>query len=111
DLCMKMLAIEPSARPTGAAIASALGLEAAELRPASTSVPAQVFVGREQERAALDESATLAATHPRMHLVIGESGIGKSELVARFVRSLADADPTALALAGRCYERESVPFK
>jgi len=111
DLCMELLAIEPSARPTGAKIARRLGLDATELRPASTSVPPQIFVGREQECAALDESAATARTQPRMHLVIGESGIGKSELVARFVRSVADADPTTLALAGRCYERESVPFK
>ncbi len=111
DLCMELLAIEPSARPTGATIARRLGVDAPGVRRSSTSVPAQVFVGRERERAALDASATLARTTPRIHLVVGESGIGKSELVARFVRSVAAADPTAMVLAGRCYERESVPFK
>jgi tetratricopeptide (TPR) repeat protein len=74
-------------------------------------VPREVFVGRETERAALDASAVLARTAPRLHLVVGESGIGKSQLVARFVRELAAGDDSVMALAGRCYERESVPFK
>jgi eukaryotic-like serine/threonine-protein kinase len=111
DLCMELLAIEPSARPSGSAIARKLGVDAPGARRSSTSVPAQVFVGRERERAALDASAAVARERPRIHLVIGESGIGKSELVARFVRSLSAEDPGALILAGRCYERESVPFK
>lgn len=111
DLCMELLAIEPSARPTGAAIARRLGVEAPGARSSSTPVPGQVFIGRESERAALDASAAIARTQPRIHLVIGESGIGKSELVARFVRSFAADDPNAKVLTGRCYERESVPFK
>ncbi|MCA9716411.1 MAG: AAA family ATPase [Myxococcales bacterium] len=43
--------------------------------------------------------------------LVGESGIGKSELVARFVGGAAVAAASAVVLAGRCYERESVPYK
>jgi hypothetical protein len=41
----------------------------------------------------------------------GESGVGKSSLVRHFVDTLADDEPDLIVLAGRCYERESVPFK
>jgi hypothetical protein len=43
-------------------------------------------------------------------LVHGASGIGKSTLVNRFIEAVAEQDE-ATVLQGRCYERESVPFK
>jgi hypothetical protein len=111
DLCMALLAIEPTARPTGAAIAKRLGIEHSNVPRTSTPMAPAVFVGRARERAELQASATAARTKARVHLVVGESGIGKSELVARFVRELAADDPEVMLLGGRCYERESVPFK
>jgi tetratricopeptide (TPR) repeat protein len=110
-LCMELLAIEPTARPKGKAIAKQLGIDLHKARGTSTPVHLSVFVGRDRERVALEESAAIARTQPRVHLVIGESGIGKSELVARFTRALASEEPEAVILAGRCYERESVPYK
>jgi RsiW-degrading membrane proteinase PrsW (M82 family) len=44
-------------------------------------------------------------------LVHGESGVGKSSLTRRFVELVAEDDPSTLVLAGRCYEREAVPYK
>jgi len=41
----------------------------------------------------------------------GESGIGKTHLVREFSEDLARSHPAVLMLFGRCYERESVPFK
>lgn len=110
-LCMELLAIEPTARPKGKAIARQLGIDLVKARGTSTPINLSVFVGRDRERVALEESAAIARTQPRVHLVIGESGIGKSELVARFTRALSAAEPDAVILAGRCYERESVPYK
>jgi eukaryotic-like serine/threonine-protein kinase len=109
-LCRDLLEIDPAARPGGAEVAGRLGLTIASERESRPSAPSisGVFVGRAGELAALAAAAELAVDRPIVHLVVGESGIGKSELVARFTR---DLDGGALTLAGRCYERESVPYK
>ena len=44
-----------------------------------------------------------------MVLVNGPSGVGKTAMVRRFLTQAAAA--RAVVLTGRCYERESVPFK
>ncbi|MGO9712934.1 MAG: ATP-binding protein, partial [Polyangiaceae bacterium] len=44
-------------------------------------------------------------------LLEGESGVGKSCIVKRFVDQLAAGEPELIVLQGRCYERESVPYK
>ncbi|HTJ41134.1 MAG TPA: serine/threonine-protein kinase, partial [Kofleriaceae bacterium] len=112
DLCMELLAIEPTDRPKGSAIARSLGIELGDGAPTtSTPMTSPVFVGRDRELAALEAAAERARSSARVHLVVGESGIGKSELVARFARALAEREPDALILSGRCYERESVPYK
>src|SRR5262249_49799591 len=53
--------------------------------------------------------ATLRGT-PVVLFVSGESGMGKSALCEAFADELR-ADGRATVLAGRCYERENVPFK
>lgn len=68
------------------------------------------FVGREGElRALRDALAGVRGKGPRLVRVLGGSGIGKSALIRRFVEE-AEAHG-AVVLAGRCYEREAVPFK
>src|SRR5690606_3613880 len=67
------------------------------------------LVGRERElrelQAALDALETSGAVVVRVR---GESGVGKSALVRHFCASLG---PGAVALQGRCFERESVSYK
>ncbi|HSN30547.1 MAG TPA: protein kinase, partial [Kofleriaceae bacterium] len=111
ELCSQLLAIEPASRPTANAIARKLALDLGAAARTSTPIVTPVFVGRERELEALAASAEAARTQPRVHLVVGESGIGKSELVARFVRDLTTRDPSTLVFGGRCYERETVPYK
>lgn len=76
----------------------------------SDSAARRTFVGRAEERhraiAAFDAAAAGGAGIVR---ICGPSGVGKSAL-SRELRSHAVAGG-ALALHGRCYERESVPFK
>ena len=110
DLCMALLHHDPTQRPTGDELLSRLRCQP---RIAVPEVPRQArcFVGREGQLSALDEA--LAATEenkPVVSLVEGPSGIGKTTLVRHFVADMAERD-RAVVLTGRCYERESVPFK
>jgi hypothetical protein len=108
-LCMELLRFDPARRPTGADVLARLG--AGPVPAPRGSSPAPSFVGRAAElttlRAAFDDSRAHAAVTV---LVAGESGVGKSALVRRFAEQTA-ADTGAIVLAGRCYERETVPYK
>jgi len=81
------------------------------LAAASSHQPRR-FVGREEELARLHRLFELSMDGTReiarAALVRGESGLGKSSLVHRF---LSDIEGRALVLSGTCYERETVPFK
>ncbi len=70
------------------------------------------FVGRVAElgalRGAFDRTLDRRAVNV---LVTGEAGIGKTELVQRFLTDLEGAHPGVVILRGRCFERESVPYK
>jgi len=104
-LCSDLLAIDPAARPSGAAILRRL--DAAPGEPARTP-----FVGRAAELAALDATLREVIAGGAVTACIeGESGIGKSALVRRFVAGLEGRADRPLVLAGRCHPRETVPFK
>jgi serine/threonine protein kinase len=108
-LCMQLLRRDPRERPTGLEVLRRLGaVDVLEER--STSTP--IFVGRRREL------ETLEATYREMQrgkamsvLVHGESGMGKSAIVRQFTNLLGNEKRRPLVLAGRCYERESVPYK
>jgi hypothetical protein len=68
-------------------------------------------VGRARELALLREHYEQARKGAVTVAVLGESGVGKSALVRHFAEQLMLREPTAVVLAGTCYERESVPFK
>jgi serine/threonine protein kinase len=116
-LCLELLSPTPDERPQGMEILerlrSAPGIQPAaySLAPASASGSARAFVGREAELAVLRQGLRRAARgEPVLTLVSGPSGIGKTTLVQRFLKE-AGQTPRTLVLSGRCYERESVPFK
>jgi tetratricopeptide (TPR) repeat protein len=114
-LCMQLLQRDPLARPGGEAILRALrSKRAASLPVPSEGGPRKVraaFVGRDAPLRELHVALSVTeAGHPVVALVHGPSGIGKSTLVSRFIEMVAD-DEQAIVLQGRCYERESVPFK
>ena len=105
-LCMELLRRRAQDRPSAAAIVKRL---TARDIPDERPPP---FVGRTRElsvlEAALDHVTELGASAV---FVEGESGIGKSSLVRSFIDRVHQRHPAALVLSGRCYERESVPFK
>ena len=110
DLCIALMQPEVESRPDQADLLRAFA-GAGEL-PASFERPKpSLFVGRDEELSTL-ERAYGRARAGRLTVVAteGPSGIGKSALVTSFLRVVADVD-SALVLRGRCYERESVPYK
>ncbi|MBL8955083.1 MAG: AAA family ATPase [Myxococcaceae bacterium] len=100
-----LLARAPEARPDAAAVLAAVGVA-----PALRAAPDTTFVGRAEHLETLRrELARARAGEPRVVQITGSSGIGKSALARRFLDEASDAG--VLVLAGRCYERESVPYK
>jgi eukaryotic-like serine/threonine-protein kinase len=110
DLCVDLLRLDPGSRPSGEQILARLGVRTSEtaVRP---PLAAGSFVGRRAELETLESAfADASAGQTITMLVEGESGVGKSYLVREFTDRLAN-DERVLVLRGRCYERESVPFK
>ncbi|MDH5492421.1 MAG: AAA family ATPase, partial [Myxococcales bacterium] len=118
-LCMSLLAFDPAERPSGEEILRLLGAE----RQYAPSMPATVssssssmrppFLGRDEEVEAVlgaFESVCIGA-RPVSVFVRGESGVGKTQLIRHCIRSLEDGERQLVLLGGRCYERESVPYK
>ena len=138
-LCDALLAPDPRARPRSEDIVSRLAGEGApdpstrlrlvrtsprdpEMTPTPTDPIARVpsgpsempFVGRARELLTLEEafSATLGSDgQPQTIVVHGESGVGKSALVRRFLDGIWARQANAVVLTGRCLEQESVPYK
>ncbi len=117
-LCVALLRRDPLVRPAAAEILALLGAAlpartrapSGDFRPIEKTTLAPIFVGRERQLSALRE-AYRASRQGRtvVQLVFGETGLGKTHLVQRFVDELEALG--ALVLRGRCYEHESVPFK
>ncbi|WP_437876587.1 serine/threonine-protein kinase [Sorangium sp. So ce513] len=108
ELCVDMLRIDPAARPTARDVLRRLRVQELIEEPPVLSQRIG-FVGRRSELAAL-EGAFAEARMGRSvtRFIEGESGVGKSALLRRFLERI---DKDALVLAGRCYEREAVPYK
>jgi predicted ATPase len=72
----------------------------------------RTFIGRARELELLHGGFSAARDGAGYSmLVTGESGVGKSALVRRFTSTLSSKEPGLVVLKGRCYERESVPYK
>jgi serine/threonine protein kinase len=107
ELCMRLLERDPARR---SGTQQVLELWAGRRqRKLTMPIPRDVpFVGRVRELEQLREAFELGSKSSVVMCVSGRSGIGKTALVAEFLAQLRDR---AIVLRGRCYERESVPFK
>lgn len=103
-LCMRLLKTESSERPEGREVLAALGAIAVPQAPAAT------LLGRADELASLERAFEKTRTSgPRVVRVQGAPGIGKTALLKAFAQRVEMLG--AVVLAGRCHERETVPFK
>jgi serine/threonine protein kinase len=121
SLCRKLLARRASDRPNAAALLTLIGTPGTVDRTRSSrsstlisSIPPPMprLFGRDAELATLRDAyaAARSGDRPVVVLLSGESGIGKSALVESVLDELR-AESHCVVLAGRCFERESVPFK
>jgi serine/threonine protein kinase len=109
-LCTALLVQDPAGRARGRDVLACCD----DARPAPRSGAlhrvAAPLVGRDRELAALHRLCDGGAPgEPVCMFVAGASGVGKTALVGELATRLEAAG--ALVLRGRCYERESMPFK
>lgn len=114
-LCEQLLLPDPESRPDVSAILACLNrtqrVAAVVEAPARPIDPVLPLFGREAELAQLHAAFEASvAGKPVIAIVSGESGIGKTALCDHFLNELRARGDTVV-LAGRCFERENVPFK
>ncbi len=118
DLCVKLLRREAEDRPTGREVLRALGARTTGALPASfIESPAEnPFIGRERVLAELHDAYCATREGETVTVYVhGQSGMGKSTLVRTFLDQIREQGKgqklKPIILQGRCYERESVPYK
>jgi len=111
EVCMRLLRRTPAERADGDEILRCVGDRAPStvIRSDPLSPRDATFVGRSDELATLREALESSKKQMRLVFVEGTSGMGKTALVERFVDEARARG--AIVLSGRCYERESVPYK
>ncbi len=110
-LCVDLLDRDAKKRPSGREVIERLSGRIPQ--PIEQSEPARALplVGRSRHRQVLNSG--LASLHRRKTValfVFGRTGTGKTTLVRSFLDELLEREE-AVVLSGRCYERESVPYK
>jgi serine/threonine protein kinase/tetratricopeptide (TPR) repeat protein len=111
ELCMHLLARDPAARPDPLQITKVIAAQS-NVTSIASGRSADELIGREHQLAALNQTLAGVESHgePRVSFVIGRSGEGKTSLCEHFLKQL-QKDRRFVVMSGRCYERESVPYK
>ena len=113
-LCQDLLRLRPESRPTGGEVIRRLEGSLQTVEPSlETYEPAEEkLVGREDQLRVLEDAFVTVKKGTALTLYIyGTSGMGKSAIARHFLKRLVKRDRNAIILEGRCYERESVPYK
>jgi serine/threonine protein kinase/tetratricopeptide (TPR) repeat protein len=124
-LCRDLLRRDPQVRPTGREVLARLngvGSNGAPTARATQSaadwdqliaLESDQFIGRRRQLQVLDDAyAAIKDGQTAVSVYVhGMSGMGKSALVTHFLDELQRREAEVVVLKGRCYERESVPYK
>jgi hypothetical protein len=113
ELSLALMTRDPAGRPGEKEILDriARGRRRAPLRPPREPSSRTCLVGRELELSELQSALDSILRGEAFSLyVIGSSGIGKTALVRHFLDRLTESR-AATVLQGRCYVRESMPYK
>ena len=112
-LCRRLLSRPPQDRPDTAEILRIACPDQVE-HPTATieSLPRERLLGREVHLRTLENAIRSFEEQDEAHTVFisGRSGEGKTILAEHFLERFR-RDPRYTVLTGRCYDRESVPFK
>ncbi len=117
NLCISLLRRKPEDRPSGDEILKLLGQGstgplAVVPPPPKPSVENSPFVGREQQLQQLADAFEFTRQGETVTVYLhGGSGMGKTALAHHFLEGLRERQKEIVILEGRCYERESVPYK
>ena len=110
---MKLLEPDPLRRPAADALIRYVGNPSPPVSADAATTGTEVLVGRDRQLEDLADAFD-SGRGPRktvVALVSGASGMGKTALVRHFLNEQRFKEPAMLALTGRCYERESMPYK
>jgi eukaryotic-like serine/threonine-protein kinase len=116
ELALELLAIDPERRPGAEAVDARLRGTRACAGPEQARRPAtradSLFVGRASEMQVLEDGlARTRRGHAVTVVLEGESGVGKTALVREFLAGVRRRGEPLAVFAGRCFERESLPYK
>ncbi|HSS19641.1 MAG TPA: protein kinase [Pyrinomonadaceae bacterium] len=118
DLCVRLLRRKPEERPGGREILRILGHGKTgplqrPIASSSLSVAQDVpLVGRERQLRELEDAFSVTRRGQTATVYLhGSSGMGKTAVARTFLDRLKAKQPEVVILEGRCYERESVPYK
>ncbi len=119
DLCVRLLRRKPEDRPEGGEVLRLLGegktgpLQRPIMSaPAPSNAQAAAFVGRARQLRQLNEAFAFTRRNQTVTVYLhGSSGMGKTALARHFLDELRTHESEVVVLEGRCYQRESVPYK
>jgi serine/threonine protein kinase len=112
ELAARLTAPRPEDRPTAPEILRLLGSAPDPAPPPRNEARPVKLIGRREELAALHRALhETNGSAPRVVSIEGKSGMGKSTLLSCFRAQLRELPTQPIVFWGRCYDRESVPYK